>query len=60
MQAKPMWQGVPYLPHPQDLPLTVPQEPRLHTVARAVQRGEFDLAMDDKARAQDVGNIDLS
>ena len=54
LQARPMWRGVPYQLHPSDAPLTLPVDMHLATEHRAVDRSEFDRAVEDKARALEV------
>jgi hypothetical protein len=54
-QARPMWAGKPFAVHESDAPLTVPDDVVLATEERAEDRGEFDRAVADKMRAEEVG-----
>lgn len=49
-----MWRGMPYQAQPSHLPLTHPLDMHLATEHRAVERSEFDRAMDEKIRQQEV------
>ena len=55
-QARPLPDlGHAFQVHESGLPLTVPQEPHLATGARAVEREEFDHAVEEKAKMLEVG-----
>ncbi len=49
-----MWRGAPYQPLPNDAPLTAPLDPHLATEQRAAERSEFDKAVAEKIRQQEV------
>ena len=41
-------------PHESSLPLTMPKNPRLATRSRAAERAEFDKAMEEKMRLEEM------
>lgn len=52
-----MWRGIPYRIHESNLPLTVPEGVQLATSSRAVEREQFDKAVEDKLREAEVGHV---
>lgn len=50
-----MWAGKPFTVHESDAPLTVPDDVHLATEDRAEDREEFDKAVAEKIKAQEVG-----
>eukprot|EP00983_Pelagomonas_calceolata_P125113 1161182-Pelagomonas_calceolata.AAC.15 len=55
LQARAMWNGVPFRPRESEAPLTAPSEFALATIARASERQAFDQQIEEKWRAIEVG-----
>lgn len=57
MQARPMWQGVPFKPKEAEANLTVPEPVQLATEARAQERQVFDALVQEKNALIEVSQM---